>query len=124
MSALIATQGKTFDLIFNDRIKLFAPEFLFEEFQKYKAEILRKSGLSEPELSLFLTLVSSRIETVPRQEFKQLIKKAVGSITDKKDAPYIALALHLCCSVWSNDKKLKEQDLAKVYSTTELLRLF
>ncbi len=31
MSALIATEGKTFDLVYTDRITLFAPEFLLEE---------------------------------------------------------------------------------------------
>ena len=61
MSALISTQGKTFDLIFNDRIKLFAPEFLIQEIEKYKKEIIKKSGLSKSDLDLFLSLVSSRI---------------------------------------------------------------
>ena len=36
MSALISTEGITFDLIFNDKIKLFASEFLNDEVNKYQ----------------------------------------------------------------------------------------
>lgn len=34
MSALISSHGKTFDIIFSDRIRLYAPEFLLEEIDK------------------------------------------------------------------------------------------
>ena len=40
-----------------------------------------------------------------------------------KDTQYLALALKLNCAIWSNDKKLKEQDKVKVYSTNELLQV-
>ena len=36
MSALISNQGRTFDLIFDERLRLFSPEFLFEEIKKHK----------------------------------------------------------------------------------------
>ncbi len=42
MSALISNYGKNFDLIFNERLSLFAPEFLFEEIKKHKGEIIEK----------------------------------------------------------------------------------
>ena len=41
---------------------------------------------------------------------------------DPKDAAYIALALKFSCGVWSNDKKLKEQNKVKVYSTGEIMK--
>ena len=40
---------------------------------------------------------------------------------DADDTAYIALALHLNCPIWSNDKKLKKQDKVKVITTKELL---
>ncbi len=123
MSALIATEGKTYDLIFNDRIKLFAPEFLMEEFEKHKDEILEKSGLSYSDFKLFLSLVASEIEFVPKSEFEAFISKAYEITPDKKDAEYLALALKLKCYIWSNDKILKEQNIVKVYNTSELLKL-
>ena len=42
MSALIATEGKTFDLIFNERIKLFSVDKLLKELEKHKPEVLKK----------------------------------------------------------------------------------
>jgi len=122
MSALIATQGKTYDLIYNDRNKLFAPEFLMDEFEKYKDEILEKSGLTEYDFELFLSLISSRIEFIPKSEFEQFLSEAKKITPDPKDSEYIALALKMKCSIWSNDKKLKEQDEVKVHNTSELLK--
>ena len=123
MSALIAAEGKTYDLIFNDRIRLFAPDFLMEECEKYTSEILRKSGLSQSDFQLFLSLISSRIEFILKNEFEQFIPKAEKITPDPDDTEYIALALKLKCSLWSNDKRLKEQDKVKVYSTSELMKL-
>jgi len=46
MSALIAIEGVTFDIIFNDRVKLFAPEFLLDEVENNAIE----KGLDENKL--------------------------------------------------------------------------
>jgi len=64
MSALVTTKGFTYDLIFNDKIRLFTPEYLLEEFEEHKDEILEKSGLTEEELNLFLSLISARIDFI------------------------------------------------------------
>ena len=95
MSALIATEGKTYDLIFNDRNKLFSPERLFKEFEKHRGEILSKSGLSKADFELFLSLMSSRIEFISKNEFEQFIFKAEKITPDSKDTEYIALALKM-----------------------------
>ncbi len=121
ISALIATKGGTYDLIFNDRFKLYSPEYLIEEFNKYKSEILSKSGLDEVDFELFMSLISSRIEFIPKSEFKQFISTAEKITPDPNDAEYFALALKYRCAVWSNDKKLKKQDKVKVYSTNEIM---
>jgi predicted nucleic acid-binding protein len=121
MSALISTEGKTFGLLYNDSLNLFAPEFLLEEIDKYRDLILRKSGLNEDDLTIFLSLVSSRIKFMPCDDFKEFIKIAADVTPDPKDTEYIALALKLKCSVWSNDKALKKQNAANIYSTTELI---
>jgi predicted nucleic acid-binding protein len=34
--ALLIRKGKTEDIFFNDTIKLYAPEFMLDEFEKYK----------------------------------------------------------------------------------------
>ena len=124
MSALISTEGKTYDLIYADRIRLFAPEYLLEEFERHKNEILTKSGLTESDFELFLRLISSRIEFISKSEFKSFIPQAKELTPDIDDTEYFALALKFKCAIWSNDKRLANQDKIRVYSTTELLRIF
>ena len=123
ISALIATKGGTYDLIFNDRFKLFSPEYLMDEFNKYKGEILSKSGLDEVDFELFMSLISSRIEFIQKSEFEQFISEAKNITPDPNDAEYFALALKYRCALWSNDRKLKEQDKVKVYSTNEIMEM-
>jgi len=96
---------------------------LFEEIEKHKKEILQKSGLSDSEFDLFFSIVSSRINLLPKNEFKDFVKKAIKITPDKNDTEYFALALKLNCAVWTNDKKLKEQKEVKVYSTEEVIIL-
>ena len=124
MSALVATAGKTYDLIFNERINLFSPEFLLEEFEEHKEEILEKSGLSESDFKLFLSLISSEIEFISKSEFKEFIPQAEKITPDPNDTEYLALALKLKCSIWSNDKRLKNQNKVNICSTGELLKMF
>ena len=120
MSALVTTKGFTYDLIFNDKIKLFAPEYLLEEFEKHKEEIIKKSNLSKEELHLFLSLISTRINLIPNNEFKEFIKQAKEITPDIDDTEYFALALKFNYPIWSNDKRLKQQDKIKVFSTKEI----
>lgn len=123
ISALISNQGATYDLMFKDDLRLFAPEYLLEEFEEHKKEIREKSGLSKEELHLFLSLVSNRINFIPYLEFESFVENAEKITPDLDDTEYFALALKLNCSIWSNDKKLKNQKGIKIYSTTELLEL-
>lgn len=116
ISSLINTEGKTYDLIFNDIIKLFASEYLLEE-------ILLKSGLNHSDFEIFLSSVSAKIKFIQYAEFSSFISKSEEITPDKNDAEYFALALKLNCPIWSNDKKLKEQRDVKIYSTSELIRL-
>ena len=124
MSALISSKGKTRDLLFQDSINLFAPEYLLKEFDKHKKYITKKAKLSEEDFNLALDLVSSRIKFIPFSEFEQFITKAEEISPDPNDVEYFALAIKLGFPMWSNDKPLKQQKIVMVYSTTELLKKF
>ncbi len=124
ISVLIAPAGKTCELFFSDKLRLYAPEYLFEELKKHEEEILDKSKLSRVDLEVALTLLSSRIEFIPFSEFKALIPKANKICPDPNDVEYFALVLTLKCVIWSNDKKIKGQNFVNVLSTSELLNTF
>ena len=123
MSALIATQSTTYDIIFNNRIRLFSVDKLLKELEKHKSEILDKSGLSEYDFDIFVSLISAEIEFIPYSEIEKFVPEAEKITPDPNDTEYFALALKLNCSIWSNDKKLKKQDKVKVYSTEELVKI-
>jgi len=51
------------------------------------------------------------------------VEKAEKLTPDLDDMTYFALALKLNCAIWSNDKKLKEQNKVEVYNTYELSKI-
>jgi predicted nucleic acid-binding protein len=122
-SALIKS-GKTEDLMFEPSLHLYAPGFLFDEFEKYKELITKKTKREEKDFDKVVDIFRKRITTVANEEAEKFIKKAKKISPDKKDADYFALALKLKCSIWSDDKKLKNQDVINVYSTSELLEIY
>lgn len=124
ISALISIQGKTCDLLFSEKLNLITAELLIREFYEHKKEIIEKSQLSEEELDLALSIISSRIKFIPFLEFKQFIPRAKEICPDPDDIEYFALALKLNCPVWTDDKALKNQNLVKIISTSELLKKF
>lgn len=124
MSTLISTQGKTFDIIFHERMRLYAPEFLLDEINKHKDEIIEKAKISEDEFNLFLSLILSRINVIPYSEFEKEIPAAEKITPDENDTEYFALGLHLNCGIWSNDKELKRQSKIKIFSVAEIVKDF
>ena len=70
-----------------------------------------------------LEVLKRRIAIIPLEELVLYIDEAEKLTPDPDDMAYFALALKLNCAVWSNDKKLKEQDKIKIYNTHELSKL-
>ena len=120
----IIRQGMTSDLLVRTDLRLFAPEFILTEFNKYKAVIKRKSKKSNDEFERLIEIFQRRITLVPEQEFQSFIGKAKSFSPDPKDTPYLALAMRLNCGIWSNDKPLKNgQTKVNVHSTHELIEI-
>ena len=122
--SIIIKPGKAIDLLFTEELELFAPTLLIEEIQRNKEEIIKKSGLSEEEVNKFLKIILKRIKLILEEDFINYREKAEDICPHKKDIIYFALALYLKCSIWSNEKKLKEQNYIKIYSTNEIMKLF
>lgn len=125
-SALIK-QSHNFRLIYILResgIKLYSPEFVFDEIKKREERILKFSKLGRDELRFVSNKLFESIKTIPKSEYESFLEVA-GQIFPKhpKDMPYFALALNLDSPLWSNEKLHKQQSKVKVYSTSELLEL-
>ena len=120
-SALIRN-SLTAELLFEPTLKLYAPEFLIEEFLKYDELILKKMDKSKEKYIEILHCLNDIINFIPEEEFSEFLDEAQMISPDIRDIAYISLALKLKCDIWSNDKKLKEQNKIKIYSTEDLLK--
>ena len=102
-------------------IEMYAPDFIISEFEEHRNECMKKSGLKEEDFKKRFNMIIQRIAFVKSSEYKNQIHNALTIISDKDDAPYIALGLNLKIPIWSNDPDLKEQSTIEVYTTKELL---
>ena len=102
------------------------PEYIFEEAEKHKDEIVLKSGMSADEFNKLLALILRKLIIVPsevlepyRHEAHEIVKDI-----DVNDTLFVACALAYKESIiWSNDSALKKQSRIKVINTTEATEL-
>lgn len=125
ISALIASKGKTRELIQHPSLELYAPERLESEINKHKELIKEKIGYrgGNPEaLDPLLARIYNQINVVPKKEYESNLEKSKDTLDDPKDAPFLALALRLNCGIWSDEKHLNNQKQVRTYRTHELAK--
>jgi len=122
-SALIR-KGETSRLILNERLHLYAPEFIFDEFEKYRDLILKKTHRSQMEFDEVLSIYTERIETIPMEEIIREMEQVKEFSPDVKDDPYLAAAILIGAGLWTNDSKLRDQDVVPIHSTSDLVYMF
>ncbi len=106
-----------------DEVFLF-PEYIFEELEEHKEELLRKSKMFEEEFNDLLQLILKKVKVIPnivlipyREEAVEIIKDI-----DIDDVIFIACALAYSDSaIWSEDKALKKQNRIKILNTAEAI---
>lgn len=121
-SALIK-DSFAYNLLFSGSFHLFTPEYIFTELEKHKEEILKKTERTTEEFFRLVETLKRRIAIIPLEELVPYVEEAEKLTFDPDDMAYFALALKLNCAIWSNDKKLKEQNKVKVYNTHELSKI-
>ncbi len=121
--AALIKESTTYNLLFDEKFHLFTPEYIFTELEKHKEEIISKTEKTREEFYKLIEILKKKIILIPLEELKLYIKEAEKLAPDPDDMAYFALALKLNCPIWSNDKKLKQQDKIKVYDTSELISI-
>ena len=120
-SALIR-KSTTRDIILSDVFDLHAPEYIFAEITKHKELLLRKSKMTEGDFNALLLLLQKHVHFVSKDNYyeKMPVAEDILREIDITDSPFLALAMVLDCSIWSNDGHFKQQDQIGVYTTKEL----
>lgn len=108
-SALIK-DSFSYNIFFNEKFRLFTSEYIFTEFEKHKEEILDKTERTTEEFFKLIEILKRRVSIIPLEELIPYIEEAEKLTPDPDDMTYFALALKLNCAIWSNDKKLKDQN--------------
>ncbi len=124
----VITKGKklnswTLDVLFSDKVELFAPFRLLVELERNKEEIKDKSGFSERDFEAFIGIIKLRIMFVPLDEFSDKIADALKLAPHPKDAEYFALALKFGCALWSEEKAFKSHSDVEVFNSKELVEI-
>jgi predicted nucleic acid-binding protein len=122
--SVIIKKGRTEELLFIEDLHLFAPEFLFQEFENYKELIVEKTNRTYDDFEDVIIILRKKIKTIPNEEIESFIPIAKEICPDPKDVDYFALALKLNCGIWSNDKVLKQQNKVQIYSTAEIMKIY
>jgi len=104
---ILISRGEIINLLFNRKLKIFAPLKLKEEFVKHRQDILLKSKLPKEKFDEFSRLVFKRITFVPLEKYESFIPKA-KQLLDKheKDEDFIALCLLKNTKLWAYEQLL------------------
>ena len=122
-SALISPKGKTAELIFLSDLTLFSTETLEKELIEHKTEIMKKAKLIESDFDPLYVILKSKINFIEGEELDPFIELAKEICPDKGDVVVFAVALLKNIPLWSNDKLLKTQNVVRVISTFELVKM-
>jgi predicted nucleic acid-binding protein len=103
------------------------PSFIFDELEKHKEELVRKSGMDVRQFETLLAILLRKVQIVPADTLRPYKKKAYDAMKDidPDDALFIACALAYPRSIlWSDDKKLRQQSIVMIINTMEMYNLF
>ena len=102
------------------------PAIIFEEAEKHKSELLKKSGMNEDEFNRILGLILRKVMIVPSEILNSYYKEAleISERIDINDTLFFACALAYPNSIiWSDDKNLKNQAKIRVLNTLEIINI-
>jgi len=117
---------KLFYLLFNLGYKFYTPVFVYKELLVGVIKLCEKRGLDYLFYKEKIESLLNFVEVVEYEVYNDVIdvvKEEVNQI-NPKDIDYVALAYKLNCPLWTNDKKLKNLQCIKVFSTEDLLKIY
>lgn len=121
-AALIA-DGTTRHLLLHAGLDLRSPATIWDEFDRNRGELVAKSRTTEAAFDLLVDLLRDRIADVPLAAVRPHLDDAVDALgpAHRLDAPYVACAMAVGGTLWSQDKALGERAPVPVVATAEVV---
>ncbi|MEK6978961.1 MAG: PIN domain-containing protein [Candidatus Micrarchaeota archaeon] len=97
----------------------------YQELEKYKKELLVKSGMNEASFNLLLEQLMRRCVLVENDalfEHWDDAKKLILEV-DVGDVPFVAAALVTGADIWSDDEHFTKQKKIKIWKTADLMEM-
>lgn len=98
--------------------ELYCPSKIKSEINRNSQEIAKKAGISEKLFKVSIKEAFNNIQLIPKNKFRNKIKKAKSFVKDEEDTPFTALALKFKPSTivtYNTDhyriKKLEKEDV-------------
>lgn len=131
-SALLNSTSNIAKILFHagSDFQFYSCHFLLHELSIHKTKIQKLTGLNDLEVHELLELTTSKLVYIDERLIPDLTwnkaNQLIGNV-DKKDIPFVALAIHLDAIVWSGDKplykKLNSHIPKIIINTSELLAI-
>ena len=115
--------GTTRRLLLYGGLDLHSPATIWEEFDRNRAHLLAKSRATEAAFDLLLDALRDRISEVPLAVIRERLGQAEESLGkgNPLDAPYVAAALALSATLWTQDKGLLAKAPVPVVTTADVI---
>ncbi len=124
ISALIK-DSVTRRIIVQSDLTLMYPEHLLKEVGKYEDYILKKTRYTRKEYETMLNTLLDHLTLIPLEVIKPYLpraKKIIG-VVDVNDVAFVAAALAVNSSVWSDDSDFDKQRVVNVLKTKDVMNL-
>lgn len=120
--AALIKDGQARAIMNSGLIEFYTLDYVTEEVNKYRDEILKKSKLDN--IDFLLSFVMQNVSIIPEETITPKIEEAINIMKsiDINDSPILACALAIPNDgIWTEDKHFKRQKKVRVWKTEQLL---
>ena len=121
--AALLRDGTARRLLLEGDLDLHTPEWIWDEMTRNRAWLVAKSGANLASLELLTGLLRDAVHDVPAAVTDRFLDQALRQVGPRNsaDAPYVATALALDATLWTQDKTLAKSSKITVVTTAELV---
>ena|SRR3989344_8525495 len=105
------------------KLQLFTTGYSFVEIENHSEHILKNAKITRDIFKKNVEELKSIVTIVQIEEYQTSFSKAKMITPDKNDIEFIALALSMSISLWTNDEELKQQEEVDIITTREVIEI-